>query len=48
MTQRLIQESLMGKREYVSPVQHAKSLKRINRWCVVGLGWWHGMDDDNV
>ena len=35
MTQRLIQESLMGKREYVSPVQHAKSLKRINRWCVV-------------
>ena len=38
MTQRLIQESLMGKREYVSPVQHAKSLKRINRWCVVVLG----------
>lgn len=31
MTQRLIQESLHGRREYVSPVQHAKSLKKINR-----------------
>lgn len=32
MTQALVRESLEGKREYVSPVQHAKSLKRINRW----------------
>ncbi len=39
MTQALIRESLEGKRDCVSPVQHAKSLKRINRW----YGWhlWH-------
>lgn len=34
MTRRLIQESLEGKKEQISPVQHAKSLRRINRWCV--------------
>lgn len=34
MTQRLVEESLEGKRGVVSPVQHAKSLKRINRGYV--------------
>ena len=34
MTQALIRESLEGKRDCISPVQHAKSLKRINRWYV--------------
>lgn len=32
MTQALVRESLEGKRESISPVLHAKSLKRINRW----------------
>ena len=31
MTQRLVEESLEGKKAVISPVQHAKSLKRINR-----------------
>lgn len=34
MTQRLIEDSLEGKKDYISPVQHAKSLKRINRGYV--------------
>ena len=35
MTQRLVEDSLEGKKGVVSPVQHAKSLKRINRGYVV-------------
>ena len=34
MTQRLVEDSLEGKKGVVSPVQHAKSLKRINRGYV--------------
>jgi len=35
MTQRLVEDSLEGNKGVVSPVQHAKSLKRINRGYVV-------------
>lgn len=43
MTQRLVQESLHGRRDYVSPLQHAKSLKKINRGYVTCQFHIHGV-----
>ena len=31
ITQKLVHESLRGRRDYLSPMQHAKSLKLVNR-----------------
>ena len=40
MTRRLVEDSLEGKKAVVSPVQHAKSLKRINRGYVSLFDCW--------
>lgn len=54
MTKRLVEDSLEGKKSVVSPVQHAKSLKRINRGYVIsfdcrlaGPDLEQRVDDDN-